>query len=509
MMIYLNLDSVLSGRRPRNLTVQGCSFFFNNSGARYREEMAMFTLVLLAVEEWHMSKSNGQLINHLLLNYTMDGSDGYDHLLGSPLDLNHALITTNMNVYNLPFIRWLVRNGADVNFTSERQSIKDGHGTPLIAAVVNSLQDDTSIVELLVDKGADINQSATIGPYGNALIAAVETENENMVRFLLNNPGIDVNNQSMLGSGGTALIRACCIEDDRIATLILQQPKLQVNLQASVGFYGTALIAACAWNCVETVRCLLGRPDIDVNRQSSIGDFGTALIAACYYYHLDIIRLLLDHPNINVNIQSSVGHYGTALIAACDSNKSFWYNSLGDREITIDILLNTSTIDIHARIPHGKHESALSAACCSNNAGLLKKFLPRVINSLPRQEIYGWPPVEEFMKEDCVRTIVILVKSQVPLIYQIRTELCQNTGLIEYLKRKFEDSGKLSWKKAHLVNMALISDVLDINMEIPMIMKSDALRVIWKHLDNDGYSAVFTEALSSMGFYNQSAMTKK
>ncbi|PYI01810.1 hypothetical protein BO78DRAFT_473056 [Aspergillus sclerotiicarbonarius CBS 121057] len=424
--------------------------FFNNPDARYREEMAMFTLVLLAVMHW-----------------------------GSPFNLNHALVTTNGFVYHLPFIKWLVHNGADVNFTPDKDGI--GRGSPLIAALVNTFEYDTSIAGFLLEKGADINLPAGVGRYDNALTAAIRQGEESKVQFLLSNPDIDIN--AKLGpdteaTDGTPLIAACRIGNPRMVKLLLEQPKLQVNLQASGGKYGTALIAACG------------------------------------EHEVAITRLLVDHPNIDVNKQSSVGDFGTALIAACGAEYDE-RNKTQDRSANsikpIDILLSTALIDVHATTPHGRYGSALVAACLINDVDHVKKILSRAKSPRQNQESYRWPPPKHFLEKINLKIIIMLVIAQDPVIDQLRADVSQNTtlgddigsSLIDRWDKKKSSSGAIQ-----LLQAALKLEIIEIETGIFLDINSDALDILAERVaDPEGSFWQARNYLDRLGFPDPSTLT--
>ena len=106
------------------------------------------------------------------------------------------------------------------------------------------------MVQLLLDKGADINAQG--GEYGNALQAASFNNNEKVVQLLL----------------------------DKGA-----------NINAQGGEYGNALQAASAsyGECKEVVQLLLDN-GADVNAQSE--EYGNALQAALSYGREDVAQLL-------------------------------------------------------------------------------------------------------------------------------------------------------------------------------------------------------------------------
>ncbi|KAJ4858728.1 ankyrin repeats (many copies) domain-containing protein [Trichoderma breve] len=235
-------------------------------------------------------------------------------------------------------VRFLIGCGADVNAEGGR------YGTPLQAAAARRLNEDSSreelqtklsILKLLIDEGANINQ------HGGAALrtAALESPNEGILDLLLAH-GADVN--ACAKDGGTALIAACrsldndtrCVRflldrgadyhksgydrlyDGQTAVLVaraLLERGADVNAQHEK--YGTALEAACAWN-FKLVELLLEH-GADVQLQNCAAWYEAARSGGIFS-----LRLLLEHGT-DVNHVSQ--EHGTALHAAMDTWDRFGY----------------------------------------------------------------------------------------------------------------------------------------------------------------------------------------
>lgn len=122
---------------------------------------------------------------------------------------------------------------------------------------------------------------------------------------LLIDKGADVNAQG--GLHGSALQAASCKGHEQIIKLLLNKG---ANVNAQRGHYGNALQAASYKGHKHTVKLLLNK-GANINAQS--GFYGNALQAASYNGHKQIVKLLLD-KGANVNAQG--GFYGNALQAA-------------------------------------------------------------------------------------------------------------------------------------------------------------------------------------------------
>ncbi|KAI3317226.1 ankyrin repeat-containing domain protein [Xylariaceae sp. AK1471] len=200
-------------------------------------------------------------------------------------------------------VELLLDKGADVNSKGGK------YGNALQAACYHhriSEGINGSIVELLLDRGADINAQG--GEWGTALQAACIRGSQDVVELLLER-GADVRN---------ALQTACQYQNLDIARLLLDRG---ANVNAPGGRYGSALQAAAAAAADYTempcklLELLLSR-GADIHEQA--GHYGTALQAASRKGDIDRVRLLLDH---GAKVNAEGGKYGTALQAACRSGR--------------------------------------------------------------------------------------------------------------------------------------------------------------------------------------------
>jgi ankyrin repeat protein len=189
----------------------------------------------------------------------------------------------------------LINNGANINEHSPAR----GCEYALQAAAVGR---NTSIVQLFLDKGADINTQG--GLYGNALQAAACRGNENMVQLLLDK-GADINAQG--GHYGNALQAVAYGGSESKVQLLLDKG---ADINAQGGHYGNALQAAAFCGNESKVQLLLDK-GADINAQG--GHYGNALQAAAFCGNENMVQLLLD-KGADTNAQG--GEYGNALQAA-------------------------------------------------------------------------------------------------------------------------------------------------------------------------------------------------
>ncbi|KAJ7327642.1 ankyrin repeat-containing domain protein [Mycena albidolilacea] len=225
-----------------------------------------------------------------------------------------AIVASHYGHYKI--VELLINKEADVNVQGGKYS------TALQTASLNGHKD---IAELLINKGADVNAQG--GEYGTALQAASSNGHKDIAELLIN-AGADVNAQD--GYYGTALQAASSEGHKEIAELLINN-RADVNAQG--GEYGTALQTASLNGHKDIAELLINR-GADVNVQG--GKYSTALQTASLNGHKDIADLLIN-TGANVNIQGGY-YYSTALQAA---------SSQGHKDIA-ELLINTGA-DVNAQ----------------------------------------------------------------------------------------------------------------------------------------------------------------
>ncbi len=154
------------------------------------------------------------------------------------------------------------------------------YGSPLQAA---SYQGHDNVVQILLDKGADVNARA--GHYGNPLQAASYQGHDNVVQILLDK-GADVNARA--GHYGNPLQAASYQGHDNVVQILLDKG---ADVNAQGGTFGNALYAASSKGHDHVVTMLLEK-GADVNAQNE--DRHNALHAASYGGHDHVVQVLLD-----------------------------------------------------------------------------------------------------------------------------------------------------------------------------------------------------------------------
>ncbi|KAH0042265.1 purine and uridine phosphorylase, partial [Aureobasidium melanogenum] len=151
--------------------------------------------------------------------------------------------------------------------------------TALLSA---SMEGHDKIVQMLLSKGADINQG---GRYGNPLQAASTGGHDKIVQILLSE-GADVNIQG--GWYGNALQAASARGHDKIVQMLLDRG---ADVNHKGGWAGNALQVAIAGGYDKIVQMLLDR-GADVNAEDE--RYGTPLQAGSASGHDKIVQMLLN-----------------------------------------------------------------------------------------------------------------------------------------------------------------------------------------------------------------------
>lgn len=144
----------------------------------------------------------------------------------------------------------------------------------------------SGFVRFLWDNGADVNASTSRFLYPTALLAASAWGRQEIVQLLLDK-GADVNVQG--GDDGTALQAASSHGHREIVQSLLDKG---ADVNAQGGRYGTALQAASAWRRPGIVQLLL---DNGANVNAQGGRHGTALQAASTRGYREIVQLLREN----------------------------------------------------------------------------------------------------------------------------------------------------------------------------------------------------------------------
>jgi uncharacterized protein len=180
--------------------------------------------------------------------------------------------------------------------------------TPLLWACKYKYNNNTEILNLLLDKGADINVQNWCGQ--NPLLYACRWgDDTNTIKLLLDK---DANVNVQDEDCNTPLLWACPKNKTEIIKLLLDKDA-NVNVENKYG--ETPLLWACRKNNTEIVKMLLDK-DANVNVQSKV-DGETPLLWACFRNNWDIAKLLLEKGS-DVNVKNMEGR--TAMYYARRNN---------------------------------------------------------------------------------------------------------------------------------------------------------------------------------------------
>ena len=241
-------------------------------------------------------------------------------------------------------VQMLLDLGADVNKETEF-----GNTALKVSAGNGSLD----IAQLLLENGALLSHEG--GPFGSAIQAAVYYDRLEMVRFLLKE-GASPNADGAGGAEGSACQIAA--KDGKVLMLELLI-KRGADINASSEKYGNALHAAVASskrNNEKMARYLLERGS-DPNAHG--GEHGNALQEASYWGRDSLVRLLLEH-GAHTNAQGS--HYGTPLQAAAHRN----------HPSVVSLLLAEGA---NVNMEGGEYGSILQAACEGASIELVRRLV--------------------------------------------------------------------------------------------------------------------------------------
>ncbi|CAG2203069.1 unnamed protein product [Mytilus edulis] len=261
-------------------------------------------------------------------------------------DSDYSLLTAACQGGNEMIVQLLLDKGNDVN------QVDGMKRTPLSAACSKG---NEKIVMLLVDKGGDVNQVCSDGR--TPLTAACYGRHENIVQLLIDK-GSDVNQVD------DTLAAACSRGNEKIVKLLIDRGSY-VN---KIGRYDqTPLTTACERGNEKIVQLLLDRGS-DVNKVRRNGK--DTLTAACERGNKNIVQLLLDRGS---DVNQVDGKEQTPLTAACLKGNENIVESLLEKGIDVNMV--DKGCDVNKVWSNNK--TPLTTACIGGNENIVQLLIDR------------------------------------------------------------------------------------------------------------------------------------
>ncbi|KAL7942840.1 hypothetical protein V8C42DRAFT_330528 [Trichoderma barbatum] len=208
--------------------------------------------------------------------------------------------------------------------------------------------------------------------HAGALIRAINTDNFDILEFLVTEANADVNFPG--GDGESTAAQQAAMEQPKMLQWMVDQGIVDLQRENDSGHgYGSVLIAAAGEGNVESVQILL-KAGADVNAAVKNGRYGSALAVAAYTDNGEAVRLLLD-GGADPNLALKCGRYGSALVASVA--RRWRTNRKEKREEVVHMLLEAGA-DPTVVFNHGEHGSALVAVAFYGQKDLLKTMIDRV-----------------------------------------------------------------------------------------------------------------------------------
>jgi ankyrin repeat protein len=236
-----------------------------------KENQHGFTALMLAYQE-----NNIDVFDLLLAKSNIETRNNYGQNI-----LMYTINMTNFDVNNiLEYVKRILKK--DINIIN---TVDDIGWSVLMFAVNNGYKD---IVNLLIEKGADINIQAKNG--FNALMTAIQgktTNHTDIAKKLINiNANLELKNKK----GNTSLMIAIDESKTEIANMIIKKNTNVINIQSDNDGY-TPLMNAIEMNNIAIVKSLI-EAGADITKKNNKGK--TAFMMASNPENKQIIKLLSE-----------------------------------------------------------------------------------------------------------------------------------------------------------------------------------------------------------------------
>ena len=306
-------------------------------GAQANKPCPMYGSALIAACTGRRRANSPLSVIELLLN---NGADLEVQMPGETPNSNalkFATLSSLTHKESIEKVRLLLERGAQINGPCGE------YRTSLIAAAASDDVYANSVMQFLLDAGADVNICG--GVHGNALLAATRSSQyiRKMTMLLdhgavLDNPGIGDNILVLLSRGPRS----------NAVKLLLQQ---EAHIHELHSYLSGALVAASSSGTAETMLTLLGHGADPNGEGEYVGQWGTPTVAAISCGGADYfekLRILILH---GADVNGPAGEHGSILqlILANDSDN---FNEI---QFLIEHGANVNT-------PSGMHGTAVEIA---------------------------------------------------------------------------------------------------------------------------------------------------
>jgi len=268
-------------------------------------------------------------------------------------------------------VEMLLQKGADLNARSEYAD-----WVPLHYAAASGHEE---VVKLLLscDKvEADLSDEDGQTP----LSLAVDAGHKEVVKLLLSRG--DVNANSRDECGRTPLSLASWRGDKKIVELLLDSSKVEPDLEGS-SWGQTPLTCAAEAGQEAVVKMLLNRGDVNANSRDERGR--TPLSGASRAGNEAVVKLLLDSGKIEVDSKDDYGETPLSCAAA------------EGHEAVVKLLLSREDVDVNSRDERGR--TPLSWASRAGNEAVVKLLLASGKVELNSKDIFGQTPLSNAIEE--------------------------------------------------------------------------------------------------------------
>lgn len=287
----------------------------------------------------------------------------------------------------------LERKDININIGEERGL------TPLHVA---ASKDDITILDLLVQNGANVNAFDKIGmsPINHACFV----HNINAMRALLNVKGIklDKNNDKDL----KMIFEMCVSGYKEILEVLLD--KMDISLEDSNIDGNNLLWLACDARKTDVVKMILNREDITTKYKNFKDSKGlTSLHRACCKRHIEIVQLLLEQSDIDVNIKDIEGW------------TPLHYMTYADYTDVVKVLLEHPRINVNEKDINGC--TPIKYACDVGDIYLINMLLEKG-GDLTIRDTYGISPIHMVFTRDNEEVKVTIKQA----ILKDFVEICRN-----------------------------------------------------------------------------------